>query len=100
MSNMNTLELSYDNNYYYICCKINKKLFNLTKGIYVCAVYKAPENSKYFSQEWLEDFANRMLAFSWRGHLLVMDDFTAIKDTYLERSKQYPQLLKEMDKIK
>ena len=40
-------------NHYYICCKIDKKLFDLTKDVFVCAVYILPENSNYYYYYYL-----------------------------------------------
>lgn len=62
---------------YYICCKIEKQLFNISKDVYVCAVYIPPDNSRYFNQELLDELVDDILVFSSMGHLIILGDFNA-----------------------
>ena len=41
---------------FYVCCKVAKDKLNLSKDLFICAVYIPPENSPYFDQQLLDDF--------------------------------------------
>lgn len=78
-ANVVTFVKSYQ---HYVCCKIAQGTFNLTKDLFICAVYIPPENSPYFSQNMLEDLERDILSFTSHGHIIILGDLNARTGDY------------------
>ena len=59
----------------YIWIKLNKKIANWEKYIYLCAAYSAPHESPYHNEEFFNTLHTEICHFQAQGNVLLCGDF-------------------------
>ena len=61
----------------HIWIKLNKKIANWEKDIYLCAAYSAPHESPYHNEEFFNTLHTEICHFQAQGNVLLCGDFNA-----------------------
>ena len=61
----------------YIWCKLDRKLFNIERDLFICAIYIPPRDSPYFDADVFVEHETDIALFSSEGFVLIAGDLNS-----------------------
>ena len=63
----------------FILCKLDRKLFNIERDLFICAIYTPPRGSPYFDADVFVELETDIALFSSEGFVLIAGDLNSIE---------------------
>ena len=66
----------------YLWCKLDRKLGNFSKDLFICGIYIPPDKSLYFDENVFDNLENDIAYFSSLGNVILCGDLNARTGNY------------------